>query len=260
MKKCFHDYSLALVAVLAVVFASCDMPMGRQMISIIADEKEDTTPPEGMVLITAGESQIYMDKTEVTNAQFKAFLIENPSWQKGHIEVRFHDGRYLNHWSGNNYPFGKDNHPVTYVNWYAAMAYAEWAGKRLPLELEWEYAARGGLVGKKYPHGDRMTLDDANYDGILRDSTPVGSYPANGYGLYDMAGNAWEWCLDAPDDFESVEWLFNNYTDVRDRRVLRGGAWDTPKIYVQIDEGRSLNLPTDAGESTGFRCVWPISP
>ena len=101
------------------------------------------TPPEGMVLIPVGEFQIgsryadnelpvrtvyvdafYMDATEVTNAQYKAFLLENPCWQKGRIDSRFATAHYLEHWSGNNYPSGKGNHPVTHVSWYAAMAYA----------------------------------------------------------------------------------------------------------------------------------------
>jgi formylglycine-generating enzyme required for sulfatase activity len=105
---------------------------------------------------------------------------------------------------------GKDDHPVVHVSWDDAVAYAKWAGKRLPTEAEWEYAARGGLDGKPYVWGDEPFSDDhpqANIwqgefpwkntakDGYER-TAPVKSYPPNDYGLYDMAGNAWEWCAD----------------------------------------------------------------
>ena len=177
--------------------------------------------PDGMVLIPAGEFDMgsndaearnneqpvrkvyvdafYMDETEVTNLQYKEFLLENPQWQKGRVNAQFASGTYLYYWEDNNYPMGKANHPVTHMSWYAAMAYAEWADKRLPTEAEWEYAARGGLKGKEYPNGNTLTARDANFDNNIRDTTPVGKYPKNGYGLYDMAGNVWEWCLDEDD-------------------------------------------------------------
>ena len=85
----------------------------------------------------------YMDKYEVTNLEFKKFVLANPSWDKDRIDKRFHDGDYLDHWYGNGYLSRKVNHPVVYVSWYAAIAYAAWAEKRLLTEAEWEYAGAG---------------------------------------------------------------------------------------------------------------------
>ena len=136
-----------------------------------------------------------MDRYEVTNAEYKRFVDANPQWQKGRIQARYHDGDYLKHWNRNNYPSGKANHPVVYVSWYAANAYATWAGKRLPTEAEWEKAARGRLIGRKYPRGDSIDANSANYGNGVGRTSAVGLYPANGYGLSDMAGNVWEGVL-----------------------------------------------------------------
>ena len=155
-----------------------------------------------------------MDTHEVTNAAYKAFVDANPQWRKGNIQPEFHDGDYLSDWNGNNYPAGKANHPVTYVSWYAAMAYSAWAEKRLPTEAEWEYAARGGLEGQKYPWGDTISPENANYYPHVGEATAVGRYAANDYGLFDMAGNVWEWCLD--------EWIFDFYAVSPDRNPLSG--------------------------------------
>ena len=254
--------------------------------------------PEGMVLIPAGSflmgsededadddeqpvhtvhlDAFYMDTHEVTNAQFKAFVDANPQWQKDNIEARFHNGYYLAHWSGTDYPAGKAEHPVTSVTWYAAMAYAEWAGKRLPTEAEWEYAARGGLAGKKYPWGDTISAADANYGRHVGDTTPVGQYPANGYGLYDMAGNVWEWCLDAYDwDFYavsddsrnpiagemSIQELRENFASIPTdpTRVLRGGSWYPGAQGLRVANRYSL-LPELTDVINGFRCARAVTP
>ncbi len=266
----------------------------------VEPEKPDISPPPpGMVFIEGGEFKMgsndaearnneqpvrtvyvdafYMDETEVTNVQFKEFLIENPRWQKDRIDRRFHAGGYLRAWKGNSYPSGEGNHPVAYVSWYAAMAYAEWAGKRLPTEAEWEYAARGGLSGKTYPNGNTITPRDANYGKNVGGTTGVGRYAANGYGLYDMAGNVWEWCLDEYDeDFyftfprngvarnplsgaRSVKWVLDNYTSVDSDRVLRGGSWFTTVLTVRVAT-RLDGTPPMTFNDLGFRCARTVTP
>ena len=298
-----RKYECLLIVILIsflVSFIGCEEASEPEIIEPEPEVTEPIAPPpEGMVLIPAGKFQMgsndgeafnnqqsvhtvyveafYMDETEVTNAQFKAFLIENPHWQKDRIEAHFHDGYYLRHWDGNNYPEGKGNHPVVTVNWYAAMTYADWAGKRLPTEAEWERAARGGLADKKYPNGNTITAQDANYDRNVKDTTPVGRYPSNGYGLFDMAGNVWEWCLDEYDkNFYStfprngvarnplsgannISWIINNFTGVKSSRVVRGGSWNFTDLFVRVDI-RGYDTPTNSDSILGFRCVRSVSP
>ena len=244
--------------------------------------------PEGMVLVPAGEFQMgsndgkfdekpvhtvyvdafYMDVYEVTNAEYKKFVDANPQWRKDHISSRYHDGNYLKHWTGNSY--GRGDHPVVYVSWYGAMAYAEWAGKRLPTEAEWERAARGGLSGKKYPWGNFLDSSKAQYRG--GGTTAVGTYPPNKYGLYDMVGNVWEWCLDAYDgDFyqssphrnpiagaDGLTKVTSMFTTVKSSRVLRSGAWSNRSALRVADRRRFSPVLTDNG--SGFRCARTISP
>jgi len=179
---------------------------------------------------------------------------------------------------------GRDDHPVVHVSWDDATAYAKWAGKRLPTEAEWEYAARGGLVGKRFVWGDAApTETDGNRaniwqgtfphentkaDGYER-TAPVKSYPANGYGLYDMAGNAWEWCSDwyradayvgrkdvtvdpiGPDKF----WDPNE--PLVPKRVTRGGSFLCHVAYCEsYRPAARRGTAIDTGMShTGFRCV-----
>jgi len=196
------------------------------------------TEKDDMVLIPAGEFQMgsnesddekpihtvyldafYIDKYEVTNAQYKKFMDAKGYKAPGY----WNDPKY-------NAP----NHPVVGVTWNDAKAYADWAGKRLPTEAEWEKAARGGVTGKKYVWGDEWPPPNkaGNFDNsITKDgytyTAPVGSFKPNGYGLYDMAGNVWEWCAD---------WYDNNYyfTSTKSNpagpssgtyHVCRGGSW-----------------------------------
>ena len=290
----FSVLAVCLFAI-AIVMVGCDTdpPITLPIDKPPVIDPPLTAVPEGMVLIPAGSFEMgsegagapiaeqpvhtvhldafYMDVYEVTNAQFKAFVDSNPQWQKDRIADGFHGGDYLLHWSGTNYPSGRAEHPVVWVSWYAAMAYAEWAGKRLPTEAEWEYAARGGLSGKKYPWGDTITPADANYDDHVGDITPVGRYAANGYGLYDMAGNVWEWCLDAwVEDFyavsgnsrnpiaggETIQWVLDNFTTISTdfARALRGGSWSYGSRYLRV-AARSGFEPTGIFDDIGFRCA-----
>ena len=194
-------------------------------------------------LVPASVEKFSMDTTEVTNKEYYNFVQANPEWQKGGSDAkRGADKNYLKHWNENAYPPEKYNHPVVYVSWHAAEAYAKWAGKRLPTENEWEWAARGGLEGKKYPWGDDpIDTEKANYDFNVEDTVDVGQYPANKYGLKDMAGNVWEWCSDA-------------YEGDEDSRVLRGGSWLDSAQFVRVS-ARGWSTPKFTSSYIGFRCA-----
>jgi formylglycine-generating enzyme required for sulfatase activity len=198
-------------------------------------------------------SEFYMDMHEVTNSEYQACV------NSGFCSVPGNNVTY-------NMPFyhyddpAYANHPVNYVDWNQANAYCIWMGKRLPTEAEWEYAARGGLVGKRYPWGDDISCDDANYGGCVLDTAEVGSYTPNGYGLYDVAGNAREWVKD---------WYSSNYyqycidhnivDDPAGReygvnKVWRGGGFEYDAVNLRAADRD--NYP--AGGQVyyaGFRCA-----
>ncbi len=259
-----------------------------------------TSIPDNMVLIPAGEFQmgsnhveaaerekpehiVYVDafcidKYPVTNAQYMRFIEENPQWRKPSIPDtnsrtkqrtpsilnKYHGGNYLNDWVENDFPTGKDNHPVTHVSWYAAMAYAEWVGKRLPTQAEWEKAARGGVSAQRYPWGDVLDSTYAECDKDVGQIYPVGKFLENNYGLHDMVGNVWEWCLNLYD--EDLDVLISDYLNVTSDRILRGGTQLISSEPVHIDAYQVSNpkytivLPssyhTKFIANIGFRCIW----
>jgi len=199
---------------------------------------------------------------EVTNAQYKEFM-DATSYKAPTL------------WS--NPAYNAPNQPVVGVSWYDAVAYAEWAGKRLPTEAEWERAARGGLVGMKYPwgnedpNGTQCNLADSsciNYDWAIKNindgyqyTAPVGSFPPNGYGLYDMAGNVWEFCIDWYDPSYYTNPPKQNPTGPNSgtTRVMRGGSWLDPTfLYFSVSHHHS-DSPKASWFGGGFRCVSSVT-
>ncbi len=271
----------------------------------------------------------WIDETEVTNAQFRAFVAatgyrttaENPpdvrailkqvppgtpppakeelvpgsvvfTPTRGPVPLddhsrwwRWQPGADWRHPEGPGSRIeGKDDHPVVQVSWDDAAAYAAWAGKRLPSEAEWEYAARGGLEGKPYVWGDEPFSEsrpqaniwqgDFPHRNAARDgfagTAPVKSFPPNGYGLYDMAGNVWEWCGDwyRPDTYQRRAGRevvnpagpadsFDPREPQTPKRVIRGGSFLCSDCYCSgyRPSARMSSSPDTGLSHTGFRCV-----
>lgn len=179
------------------------------------------------------------------------------------------------------------DHPVVHVAWDDAQAYADWAGKQLPTEAQWEYAARGGLEARPFNWGDeyvpggtwmantwqgRFPVQDDELDGH-GGSAPVGSFPSNGWGLHDMAGNAWEWCADwySEDWYErsgrrnptgpAMDTIVDNESPAGPRRITRGGSFlCSPEFCIRYRPAARMPVTPDSSLShTGFRCVRPAS-
>lgn len=244
------------------------------------------TPPTGMVLIPRGsflmgsegwgefESPIHqvhlddfwMDETPVTNGQFAQF-VEATGYQTEaeHLGEAwgYHNGEYCLisglFWRSYALP-EREEHPVVLVSWHDAVAYAQWAGKRLPTEAEWEKAARGGLVGQLYPWSERSPdgsqCNFAQSPADVPPTTPVKAFPPNEYGLYDMVGNVWQWCADYFGEHYYAESPHKNPPgpSVGSHRVRRGGSWNVIQSFRLRTSNRGAMEATAAVPNVGFRC------
>ncbi len=307
-------------------------------------------PPDGMVWIPGGTFEMgcrvdmggkpdeipvhpveldgfYMDKTEVTNAQFQKFvkatgyatmaerkpelrslkpeaaaiqivpegvkpgsICLNPNMKQGSFDPELGAYSWAEYIPGANWrhPEGPESsienrmdHPVVHVAWLDAQAYCKWAGKRLPTEAEWEYAARGGLYQKTYPWGDTRNPEgkwlhniwqgdfpfENTQDDGYRTTAPVGTFPANKFGLYDMSANVWEWVSDyyRPDYYfnsplknpQGPESSYDPQEPHIIKRVQRGGSFMCSDSYC-ISYRNSARMKGEEDTGTfhcGFRCV-----
>jgi formylglycine-generating enzyme required for sulfatase activity len=247
----------------------------------------------------------YIDAYPVTNSRFAEFVkatgyqteSERLGWSfvfQGHISKERYDELVEATVPGASWwckvsnadwkrPEGPDsnienrpNQPVVHISWNDALEYCRWAGKRLPSEAEWEYAARGGLEQKLYPWGDELTPDGRHLCNIWQGEfpvsdlaedgysapAPVDAFPPNGYGLYTVTGNAWEWCHD---------WFHPTYHVSATRtnpvgpvegstKVMKGGSYLCHKSYCNRYRvaARTSNTPDSATTNISFRCVRDI--
>jgi len=214
------------------------------------NEGDSDELPVHQVCISSG---FFMDVHEVTNAEYRACVDAGectpPSDTSSSTRSTYYgEATY-------------ENYPVLYVDYDQANDYCAWQEKRLPTEAEWEYAARGGLSGKRYPWGDTVTGSDANYedsgDQWDNDTSPVENYAPNGYGLYDMSGNVREWTADwYQSDYYSVSPQYDPAGPASGTmRVVRGGCWYNAPYLIRAAERLSYYPTMFEDSRTGFRCV-----
>ena len=219
----------------------------------------------------------YMDKYEVTNGQFARFLNhlaatghKKDIWDFVVTRSDLQTAGRKDWWpteiilEGGNYkPFPSfERYPVISVSWFAAYDYCKWAGERLPTEAEWEKAARGGLEGKIYPWGNEIPTGGVIFSRSWTDNSvpapveQVGNYFPNGYGLYDMAGNVWEFCSDWYDENYYEHSPQNNPKgpEKGQLKVARGGSWYNSALFLRVDY-RNTADPYATDDAVGFRCA-----
>lgn len=265
---------------------STDIPHFQSIFQITVPELFTNSVPRHTVKLRP----FYLDKYLVTNAQYFAFTrrsrdegadeelkrLDPPVTQEDLRELfpNLVVHKILKHWVDGKVPAGLENHPVTNVTWNDALAYCMWQDKRLPTEAEWEFAARGG-GNPVFPWGDTPADPSrANFsDSGIGTTTVVGKYPPNGYGLYDMAGNVWQFTADEwapysskppkkpkanknaiPNDLDYLHLHEFDFLSVATRRVIRGGSFGGAPINMWV-EYRDSHPPDGAQPFVGFRCA-----
>lgn len=208
-------------------------------IEMIKEFRMDATPVTNAMFRFFVEDTGYVTEAERTGAAWgynrnEYMLVPNLSWR------RFADA-------------DRDDHPVVLVSWHDAVTYATWARKRLPTEIEWEAAARGGLDGSLYPWGDADPTGRCNWRQQATEVPPTSSvhtYAANGYGLYDMVGNVWQWCAD---DFRPCYGA--TAVSPPGLKARRGGAWNVIQAFRLRCANRGAMDASMAAPNVGFRCA-----
>ena len=224
---------------------------------------ENEVPARRVVL-----DDFLIDRFEVSNVRYFEFLEDVPAWRKNRVADATHNGDYLSSWVAGRFPDGEAQRPIGYITWSSAMAYCQWRGGRLPTEAEWEYVARSGderefIWGAALPDPSM-----ANYSASdIGTTVEVGQYAPNDFGVYDLAGNVWEFLLD--------EWV-SDYTDVetvnpvvggRDidldsispdsRRAVRGASFGGSVVNLRT-RWRDSHVVSNATEFVGFRCAYDL--
>ena len=222
------------------------VPPGTFQMGCVSGDKDctDDEKPQHTVTISKG---FWLGQTEVTVGAYERFA-------KARI-------RRMPKAPSFNEDWGKKDHPINRVTWDEANAYCTWIGGRLPAESEWEHAARGGKDGLKYPWGNAISAQNANYGRNNSGTTPVAQYGRNEYGLYDVSGNVREW---AADWYDGDYYTNSPGTDppgpgTGGMRVLRGGAWLILPLGLRAS-GRSGRPPDGRSDYIGFRCAREVFP